>query len=127
MPSTLRISRRLAALTTRGRTYHATPRALRPHKDSKDRESENSGRDREMAGNSDAAFDPRKTRPESEGRTAEAWSNDDPPEANGANQELSKPRGDERSKADRGAGDQVRKGGRSGGGNTTKKGGPGRV
>ncbi|KAM4062968.1 hypothetical protein HRG_010469 [Hirsutella rhossiliensis] len=136
MPSTLRISSRpLVSLAVRGRTIHSTPRAPRPYKDSQDRESlqprsaENtkSGRDDELAGYGDAAFDPHKTKPEPEGRMAGARSDGNPLEASGANQELSKPRGDEKSKADRGAGDEVRKGGRSGSGNAPKKGEPGRV
>lgn len=131
MSSTLRISSRsLVSLAGRGRTYHSTPPALRPYKDSQDRESlqprsaENtkSGRDDELAGYGDAAFDPHKTKPESGAQTAEAESNGNPLNASGANQGLSKPRGDENSKADRGAGHEVRKGGRSGGGNETKNG-----
>lgn len=67
----------------------------------------------------DAAFNPRKTRPESEMRAAE--SEDGNPLAwSAANQELSKPRGDEKSSADRHAPANNDKKMQSGGGNKTK-------
>ncbi|KAJ6442110.1 hypothetical protein O9K51_05663 [Purpureocillium lavendulum] len=118
------------AVACSSRAHHTTPRRLLPYKDAQDRETlrprtaehTSTGRDDDVAGaHPDAAFNPNKTRPETERRRA-----GDTLEGSGANQELSKPRGDERSEADRGAGEEVRKGGRSGGGSPPKKGNVGR-
>ena len=121
------------------RQYHTTPRRALPYKDSQDRETLRprtaehtaTGRDDDVAGaHPDAAFNPSKTRPETERRTAAAEEEKQnggkggksAVEGSAANQELSKPRGDERSDADRGAGREVSKGGRSGAGSPPKKG-----
>lgn len=89
------------------------------YKDSQDRESlkpgstENTktGRDQDMANeNPDAAFNPSKTSPEA---AKEAQSSGDHTlDASGANQEMSKPRGDERARPE-GAGKETSKGGAS--------------
>lgn len=82
-------------------------------------ENTRSGKDQDVAAVHDAAFNPRKTRPESEMRAAE--SEDGNPLAwSAANQELSKPRGDEKSSADRHAPANNDKKMQSGGGNKTK-------
>lgn len=128
MSSTLRAAVRTSARAVR-RPYHTTPRVLLPYKDSQDRESlrprtaehTKSGRDDDVAAQDDAAYNPRKTRPEETGKQAKG----SPLEASGANQELSKPRGDERSQKDRGAGTEVRKGGKSGSGSPPKNSQPG--
>merc|ERR1711988_1394863 len=94
-----------------------------PYKDSQDRESlrpraqegSRSTSDDDVANNPDAAFNPHKTRPETEMKAAEEGRGDDasPLEASGANQSFNKPRGDEKSPNDRGLGKEVRKGGTS--------------
>lgn len=124
LPTRAISSRPLAASHLR-RALHMMPPAWRPYKDSQDRQSlqprsaENtkSARDDDLAGHGEAAFDPRKTRPESERAAAGA-----PLEATGANQELSKLMADERPRATK-----VLKGGRSAAGTAPKKGDPGRV
>jgi hypothetical protein len=114
------------------RPYHATPTLRHPYKDSQDRrslrpgssENTKSGRDDEVASNPDAAFNPHKTRPESEAAAASEGNETNPLEATGANQELSKPRGDEKAKAS-GPGKETNKGSaRSGFGAAPKRGDP---
>lgn len=104
------------------RLYHSTPALRLPYKDAQDRESlkpranENtrSSSDDEVAANSEVAFDPKKTGPESAQAAAGAGSHPvNPLEASPSNQEFNKPRGDERSSRDRGPGEEVRKGGTS--------------
>lgn len=67
----------------------------------------------------DAAFNPDKTRPESEMAAAET-EDGNPLEWSPANQELSKPRGDEKSSTDTHTPADSDKKVRSGGGNKTK-------
>ncbi|KJZ69489.1 hypothetical protein HIM_11118 [Hirsutella minnesotensis 3608] len=133
-PATRLAGRSLASLS---RSFHGGRRALLPYKDSQDRDSlrprsaENtkSGRDDDASGRTDddasgrtdVAFDGGKTDPES----ARAQGDGKPLNASGANQELSKPRGDERSGRDAGAGVETNKGGASG--NSQKQGRPGKV
>lgn len=114
--------------STIARSFHQSPLAKLPYKDSQDRESlrpsatENTktGRDDDVAGaDPDAAFNPNKTRPEE----AEAASSGTL-EGSGANQPLSKPRGDEKSGNDRGSGVEVGKGGKSQGHSAQKAGNP---
>lgn len=135
MSSTLRMLSRTAprtSITTRALHTTAAPRL--PYKDSQDRESlrpgstENtkSGRDDDAAKNPDAAFNPDKTRPETEGAAAADGTDGNPLEASGANQELSKPTGDENAKKG-GAGKEINKGGASGGHSSQKGGKPGLV
>lgn len=106
---------------------HSTRAQRAPYKSSQDRESldprrsENTqtGRDDDVANDAGgAAFDPKTTRPESSyneaaGRTAQQGDGPNPLNASGANQELSKPMGDEKSSKGTGPGDEVRKGGAS--------------
>lgn len=105
---------------------HGTRAPQIPYKNAQDREtldprpSENtqSGRDDDVAHTPAAAFDPRKTRPETSYRAAERASADgedgsNPLHASGANQELSKPMGDEKSTQGTGPGRETRKGGAS--------------
>ncbi|KAF4449699.1 hypothetical protein F53441_7036 [Fusarium austroafricanum] len=116
---------------------HTTARMQMPYKHDQDRESlrpvtnENtkSGTDGAVASeHADIAFDPNTTRPEeaaektkkktkSKGREGE-----DALHASGANQEISTPMGDEKSIKTKGAGDEISKGGPSGGGSAPKKG-----
>ncbi|OAA43714.1 hypothetical protein NOR_04289 [Metarhizium rileyi] len=117
------------------RAYHATPTSSFPYKDSQDRESlkprsaENtkSGRDDDVASAPKAAFGRDTTSPEGERATASRQEGTDSLEVSGANQGLSKPRGDEKTGHDIGAGKEVRKGGRSGGGSAPKKGDAGKL
>jgi hypothetical protein len=109
------------------RMLHGTLAPQAPYKNSQDRETldprrpENtqSGRDDDVAQKPAAAFDPRKTRPETSYRAAERASSADgedgsnPLQASGANQELSKPMGDEKSTQGTGPGEETRKGGAS--------------
>ena len=104
------------------RLYHTSQRLRFPYKDDQDRESlkpraneyTKSGSDEEVAANSEAAFDPKKTSPEEEQATAGAGTDPgNPLEASPSNQEFNKPRGDEKSSRDRGLGEEVRKGGAS--------------
>ncbi|KAG9251464.1 SMP-30/Gluconolaconase/LRE-like region-domain-containing protein [Emericellopsis atlantica] len=102
------------------RPFSTTSISRFPYKDSQDRESlrpraqegSRSTSDDDVANNPDAAFNPRKTRPETEMKAAEEGRGDDasPLENSGANQSFNKPRGDEKSPHDRGLGKEVRKG-----------------
>ncbi|KAM0202172.1 hypothetical protein ACHAPA_000165 [Fusarium lateritium] len=118
------------------RPLHTTTR-MQAYKHDQDRESlrpvanENSksGTDEAMSSeHADVAFDPNTTRPEdaaektrkkseSKGREGE-----DALHASGANQEISKPMGDEKSIKTKGAGKEISKGGSSGGGSAPKDG-----
>lgn len=117
------------------RAFHATTAPQLPYKDSQDRESlkpgsteyTKSGRDDDASKNPDAAFNPNKTRPETEGATAGAGTQGNPLDASGANQELSTPTGNEKTPKTSGAGKEVNKGGASGSGSGAKKGSPGKV
>ena len=122
-----------AATAARRRFLHSTPAVKMPYKDDQDRESlkprasENtkSGTDGDLADNPDAAFNPDKTSPEAAHAAAAAGRDtSDPLEASGANQSINKPRGDEKSSADRGLGEEVRKGGASKAKSAQKKGTP---
>ncbi|KAH8177188.1 SMP-30/Gluconolaconase/LRE-like region domain-containing protein [Sarocladium implicatum] len=116
------------------RPYHTTRLLRLPYKDDQDRntlkprstENTKSGSDQEVAGaDPDAAFNPDKTSPEAAAASsAGGYGNEDPLEASGANQELSKPRGDEKSGLDKGPGEEVSKGGASKGKSAEKKGAP---
>jgi hypothetical protein len=77
-----------------------------------------------VANNPDAAFNPHKTRPETEMKAAKEGRDDgaNPLENSGANQSFNKPRGDEKSSNDRGPGQEVSKGGASGASSPPKKG-----
>ena len=119
------------------RPLHTTTRMQMPYKHDQDRESlrpvvnENSksGTDEQVASeHADIAFDPNSTRPEeaaektrkktkSKGREGEDALN-----ASGANQEISKPMGDEKTIRTKGAGEEISKGGSSQGGSAPKKG-----
>ncbi|KAI1069793.1 hypothetical protein NW752_002198 [Fusarium irregulare] len=119
------------------RPLHTTTRMQMPYKHDQDRESlrpvvnENSksGTDEQVASeHADIAFDPNSTRPEeaaektrkktkSKGREGEDALN-----ASGANQEISKPMGDEKTIKTKGAGEEISKGGSSQGGSAPKKG-----
>lgn len=82
--------------------FHTAPPTRSPYKGDQDRESlkpqstqgSMSGTDQEAA-ESDAAFDPSTTRPESEKKQAEKGSGGNPLETSGANQGKSKPLGEE--------------------------------
>ncbi|EFY84451.1 hypothetical protein J3459_016458 [Metarhizium acridum] len=113
------------------KAYHTTPISHSPYKDSQDRKSLNprsaeatkSGRDDDVAGAPKAAFGRGITSPEGERATATKEEGGDPLEASGANQDLSKPQGDERSGHATGAGKEIGKGGKSGGGSAPKNAG----
>lgn len=85
------------------------------YKDSENRDSiktgnteqTKTGRDTDVA-ESESAFDPSRTSPESEKERAGK-----PLDVSGANQNVSKPRGDEKSKKESGAGKETAKGGAS--------------
>lgn len=135
------IARAPRAASVRARAYHFTAALRAPYKDTESRETldprraegTQSGRDDDVAANSDAAFNPQKTSPESASQAASTSSSPsdrgtaggNPLQASGANQELSKPQGDENApKPADGAGKETSKGGASGGGNTKKTGSP---
>lgn len=124
------------SMLSSNRPLHSSRTVHRPYKDDQDRETlkprstENTktGTDGGLA-DSAAAFDPSKTRPESTYKAAEPGHNDDtgnPLEASGANQELSKPMGDEKSSKGTGPGREVGKGGTSRKQSAPKKGKPGK-
>ncbi|KAG5983955.1 hypothetical protein E4U55_006565 [Claviceps digitariae] len=127
---------RLASLTSflhprLHRAYHPSPVLRIPYKDAQDRESlrpqsaeqTKSARDDDAAGSAPrTAFDKGGNEPGEARRRAEAEAGVDPLGVSGANQELSKPQGDEGGKG-YGAGKEMQKGGRSGGGGGEKKGG----
>ncbi|KAK5013915.1 hypothetical protein LTR16_004089 [Cryomyces antarcticus] len=118
------------------RSFHSSRRALYPSKDSQDKDSvvpksteySKSGSDDASAA-TDAAFDPSTTRPEQEQKQAEGASGGasvNPLEVSPANQEVSKPRGEQEggagaSKAE--SGQSSGREGASGGGSPTKNGG----
>ncbi|KAJ4263937.1 hypothetical protein NW762_005975 [Fusarium torreyae] len=119
------------------RPLHTTTRLRMPYKHDQDRESlrpvvnENtkSGKDEQVASeHADVAFDPNTTRPEEaadktrEKTKSKGREGEDPLNASGANQELSTPMGDEKTIKTKGAGDEISKGGSSGGGSAPKKG-----
>lgn len=121
------------------RPLHTTARLRGPYKDSQDRESlrpvtnENtkSGRDEQVASeHADAAFDPNTTRPEeaaaqTRNKTSKKGPEaEDPLQASGANQDMSKPLGDEETVKKTGAGKETSKGGTSEAGSAPKKGKP---
>ncbi|EEU46874.1 uncharacterized protein NECHADRAFT_99624 [Fusarium vanettenii 77-13-4] len=129
----------LRATQTTVRPLHTTSRLRVPYKDSQDRESlrpvsnENtkSGRDEQMTSeHADTAFDPNTTRPEEEAaQTRQSTSKkgpegEDPLHASGANQDISKPLGDENTIKKTGAGKETSKGGASRKGSASKKGQP---
>ncbi|KAH7312393.1 hypothetical protein B0I35DRAFT_480850 [Stachybotrys elegans] len=133
MSSTLRLVARSgsrAVTSNATRAYHSTVPVSQAYKDSQDRnslrpssaENTKSGRDDDAAANPDAAFNPKKTSPEEAERTANKNSATDtnPLEVSGANQEMSKPTGDEKTKKKSGAGKETRKGGKSGSGDAPK-------
>ncbi|KAM0252855.1 hypothetical protein ACHAQJ_007484 [Trichoderma viride] len=134
MASTIRhltqTSRRCA--TGIPRLYHTSTALRLPYKNSQDRESlkpgtnegTRSGRDEDVSEQDDAAFNPRKTDPETERKAAGQGNKTNPLNASGANQEFNKPMGDEKTAHDTGPGKETRKGGRSGGGSPQKKGSP---
>ncbi|KAG6000430.1 hypothetical protein E4U21_005472 [Claviceps maximensis] len=108
------------------RAYRASPRLRIPYKDAQDRESLNpqsaeqtkSARDNDTAESAPkTAFQKGGNEPgKARGRASEEVDGGaDPLGASGANQELSKPQGDEGGKK-HGAGKEIQKGGRSGGG-----------
>ncbi|KAM5346620.1 hypothetical protein ACJ41O_009625 [Fusarium nematophilum] len=124
----------LRATAVTARPFHTVTGLRAPYKDSQDRETlrpvsnENtkSGRDEQMAGeHADTAFDPNATRPEEEAAQTSKESDsrgEDPLSASGANQELSKPMGDEKTIRKKGPGEEISKGGPSKGGSAPKKG-----
>ncbi|KAM0331609.1 hypothetical protein ACHAQA_003288 [Verticillium albo-atrum] len=123
--TTIRQASLAAAAATR--PYHATLAARLPYKDTQDRESlkpsgtegTKSGRDSDT-GDLAAAFDPSVTSPEA---AKEANSGNEGLDVSGASQDVSKPRGDEKSGQEKPK--EVRKGGASGRGSPAKKGSPG--
>ncbi|PTB44046.1 uncharacterized protein TrAFT101_002604 [Trichoderma asperellum] len=134
MASTARHITQLSRRCTAGipRLYHASAALRLPYKDSQDRESlkprsnngTRSARDDDVSDQKDAAFNPRKTDPESELEAAGRGNETNPLSASGANQEFNKPMGEGKSAHDTGPGKETRKGGRSGGGSAPKKGKP---
>ena len=90
------------ALASPARSFSAAQSICQPYKDDMDRnslkprstENTKSSSDAEASEHPDAAFNPNKTRPVEEKDTASQGAEGTPLEASGANQELSKPRGD---------------------------------
>ncbi len=84
------------------RKYHQTRIFLNPYKDDQDRNSlkprasdqTKSASDGDVAAHEDAAFNPKKTRPEEEKDAAGKKTDSNPLEVSGANQDISKPQGD---------------------------------
>lgn len=109
------------------RSFHWSPAAQLPYKDTQDRnslkkngtEGTKSGRDSDASEDPEAAYNPQKTSPEA----ARAAAKGPELEVSGANQEVSKPVGD-KGEADQGAGKEIRKGGSSAGKSPAKKGNP---
>lgn len=119
------------AIAIATRAYRASPPARQPYKDAQARDSLKprsaeqlkSGRDDDAAAAAPkTAFRKGGNSPE-EARDAasDEEGGGDPLEVSGANQELSKPQGDEGGK-NHGAGKEVRKGGRSGGSRLNRRG-----
>ncbi|KAL6917801.1 hypothetical protein ACHAPO_000393 [Fusarium lateritium] len=119
------------------RPLHMTARRQMAYKHDQDRESlqptanENtkSGTDEQMVSeHADVAFDPNTTRPEEAAEKTRKKTKSKGPEgedalhASGANQEISKPMGDEKTIKTKGAGEEISKGGSSGSGSAPKKG-----
>ncbi|WXC59047.1 hypothetical protein SNK03_004937 [Fusarium graminearum] len=119
------------------RPLHTTARRQMAYKHDQDRESlhptanENSksGTDEQMVSeHADVAFDPNTTRPEEAAEKTRKKTKSKGPEgedalhASGANQEISKPLGDEKTTKTKGAGEEIAKGGSSGRGSAPKKG-----
>ncbi|KAF2193972.1 hypothetical protein K469DRAFT_709451 [Zopfia rhizophila CBS 207.26] len=85
------------------RTITTSPHQLYPRKDTQDKDSlkptsseySKSGTDDAAAANEDAAFNPNKTRPDQEKKTAGKKGDGNPLEVSPGNQEVSKPRGDQ--------------------------------
>lgn len=110
------------------RAYRASPPTRHPYKDAQDRDSLKprsaeqlkSGRDDDAAAAAKTAFRKGRNSPEEARDAASTEEGGDPLEVSGANQELSKPQGDEGGK-NHGAGKEVRKGGRSGGSRLNKR------
>ena len=84
------------------RKYHETQIRLNPYKDDQDRNSlkprasdqTKSAADGDVAAHEDAAFNPNKTRPEEAKDAAGKKTDANPLEVSGANQDISKPPGD---------------------------------
>ncbi|KAL7784977.1 hypothetical protein V8C37DRAFT_394914 [Trichoderma ceciliae] len=134
MASTIRHLTQTSRRCTIGipRLYHTSTALWLPYKYSQDRESlkpgsnegTRSGRDEDVSAQDDAAFNPQKTDPDTQREAAGQGNKTNPLNASGANQEFSKPMGDEKTAHDTGPGKETRKGGRSGGGSAPKKGKP---
>ncbi|KAJ2979922.1 hypothetical protein NQ176_g2956 [Zarea fungicola] len=117
---------------TRARTFHAAAASSAPYKDSQDKDSLSprssehvkSAKDDDIARLDKTAYKPSDASPETARSRAndESARDDDPLEFSGANQELSKPRGDERSNLDRAPGKDARGAGLSTGGKASRKG-----
>jgi hypothetical protein len=115
--------------TVRQHQYHTSPKAYLAYKDSQSRDSVNprraentlSARDDDAAALDEAAYDSKKTRPESEMDAAKKGSGQNPLELSGANQEISQPKGHEFSGQDMTAGKEVEKSGKASGGTTGHK------
>ena len=111
------------------RSYHQSLPARSPYKDSEDRDSlktgsaENTklGRDDQVSDIPETAFSRGATRPEQARKKAAEEGDDMVLEGSGANQELSKPQGDEKSSYGIGPGKETSKGGTSGGPRTKKQ------
>lgn len=116
----------------RARIFHTTAATRAPYKDSQEKDSLSprssehvkSAKDDDIARLDKTAYGPSDSSPEAaRGRANdESEENDDPLEFSGANQELSKPRGDERSNLDRAPGKDARGAGLSTGGRAPGKG-----
>ena len=130
--NTVRSSLRLQAFAARN--YHATPISRLPYKDTQDKDSLSprssehvqSTTDDGAAGLDKAAYKPGEAGPEEALRESSDSANqrDNPLDFSGANQELSTPRGDEKSNRDIGPGTEQSNPGRSSGksGSSPKKG-----
>ncbi|KAK5995028.1 hypothetical protein PT974_03420 [Cladobotryum mycophilum] len=102
------------------RRYYTSPKTQSAYKDTQDRntvkpttdEGTRSGRDEDVSKQHDASYNPSKTKPETERDTAGVGNEINPLEASGANQEFSKPMGNEKEAHDTGPGKETRKGGR---------------
>jgi hypothetical protein len=130
--NTLRSSLRLRPLAARN--YHATPISRLPYKDSQDKDSLSPRSSEHVKSTTDdgaaqldkAAYKPGEASPEEALNESSDSANqrDNPLDFSGANQELSKPRGDEKSSNDIGPGTEQSNSGKASGksGSSPKKG-----
>lgn len=135
LPLRLQTSR-LAISATQARFFRSITTSNSPYKDAQDKDSlkprstQNtvSGRDDDLVDHPKAAFKQSQNAPETEREAAGENANGNPLEASGANQDLSKPQGDEKTNLGYGAGKNINtQKASTGGGQGKKKGTPRKV